>query len=76
MTRKRVDKESVTSADLKQYKTILEITNAHLEGYNPEANIRTSKGLNYREVISRLFPGTITRQSGAEAALRREWITY
>ena len=77
LTRKRVDKDSVTGADLKQYKTILQMTNAHLEGYEPHANIRTSKGLKYREVISRLFPGTTTtRQSGAEAALRREWVTY
>ena len=30
-----LDKESVTGADLKQYKTILELTNAHLEGYKP-----------------------------------------
>jgi len=52
------------------------MTNAHLEGYEPHANIRTSEGLKYKEVISRLFPGTTTRQSGAEAALRREWITY
>jgi len=75
MTRERVDKESVTTADLKQYKTILEMTNAHLEGYEPRANIRTSKGLKYKEIISKLFPGT-TRQNGVEAALRREWITY
>jgi hypothetical protein len=69
-----MDKESVTTANLKQYKTILEMTNAHLEGYVPHANIRTSKGLKYNKIISRLFPAT--RQSGVEAALRREWITY
>jgi len=74
LTRKRVDKDSVTGADLKQYKTILQMTNAHLEGYKPHANIRTSKGLKYREVISKLFPGT--RQSGAEVSLRRKWVTY
>jgi len=74
LTRKRVDKESVTTANLKQYKTILEMTNAHLEGYEPHANIRTSKGLKYKEVISRLFPGP--RQSGVESPLHREWITY
>ena len=74
LTRKRVDKKLVTNADLKQYKTILEMTNAHLEGYDPEANIRISRGNKFRDVISRLFPGT--RQSGVEAALRREWITY
>jgi hypothetical protein len=41
LTRKKVDNNSVTSADLKQYKTILKMTNAHLEGYKPH----TSKGL-------------------------------
>jgi len=71
-----VDKISITTDDLKQYKTILEMTNAHLEDY-PNANIRTSKGLKFRDVISRLFPGiTTTRQSGVENALRREWVTY
>ena len=30
MTRKRVDKDSVTTIDIKKYKTILEMTNAHL----------------------------------------------
>jgi hypothetical protein len=70
LTRKKVNKRLVTSNDLKQYKTILEMTNAHLEGYEPDANIHTSKGLKFRDVISKLFSGT--RQSGVEAALRRE----
>jgi hypothetical protein len=74
LTRKKVDKKVITNANLKQYKTILETTNVHLEGYDPEANIRISKGLKFRDVISRLSPGN--RQSGVEAALRREWITY
>lgn len=75
LTRKRVDIKSVTTADIKQYKTILEMTNAHLEGYKPRANIHTSKGVKYKEIISKLFPHG-PRQSGVEAALRREWITY
>ena len=75
LTRKRVDKNSVTSADIKQYKTISEMTNAHLKGYKPRANVRTSKGVKYKEIISKLFPGG-TRQSGVEAALSREWMTY
>ena len=74
LTRKRVDKHSVTTADIKQYKTILEMTNAHL-GYKLRANIRTSKGVKYKEIISKVFPGG-PRQSGVETALRREWITY
>jgi len=71
---KNVDKKLVTTNDLKQYKTILEMTNAHLEGSDPNANIHASKGLKFRDVISRLSPGT--RKSGVEGALRREWVTY
>ena len=52
LTRKRVDKHSVTTAHIKQYKTILELNNSHLEGYKPRANIRTSKGVKYKEIIS------------------------
>jgi len=74
LTCRKVDKKLVTSNDVKQYKTILEMTSAHLEGYEPDANIRTSKGLKFRDVISKLFSGT--RQSGAEATLRREWVSY
>ena len=70
LTRKKVNNRLVTSNDLKQYKTILEMTNAHMEGYEPDANIHTSKGLKFRDVISKLFSGT--RQSGVEAALSRE----
>jgi len=33
------------------------MTNAHLEGYKSPANIRTSKGVKYEEIISKLFPG-------------------
>jgi len=51
------------------------MTNAHLEGYDSNANIHYSKGLKFRDVISRLFSGT--RQSGVQAAtLRREWVSY
>jgi len=75
LTRKKVNKKSVISKDLKEYKTILEMTNAHLEGYDPNANIRTSKGLKFRDVISKLFSSG-TRRSGVEAALRREWVSY
>jgi len=74
LTRKKVNIRLVTSNDLKQYKTILEMTNAHLEGYEPDAKIHTSKGLRFRDVISKLFSGT--RQGGVEASLRREWVSY
>jgi len=67
LTRKKVDTNSVTRDDLKQYKTILEMTNAHLEGYNPNANIHTSEGNKFRDVISKLF--STTRHSITEARL-------
>ena len=75
LTRNQVDNDSVTSADLK-YKAILKMTNAHLEGYKPDANIHTSRGNKFRDVILKLFPGGGPRQGGVETALRREWITY
>jgi hypothetical protein len=57
LTRKTVDNDLVTGADLKQYKAILKMTHAHLEGYKPDANIHTSRGNKFRDVISKLFPG-------------------
>ena len=70
----KVDTNSVTRDDLKQYKTILEMTNAHLEGYNPNVNIHNSKGNKFRDVISKLF--STTRHSSTDAALRRKWVKY
>jgi len=54
--------------------TILEMSNAHLEGYNPNANIHTSKGNKFRDVISKIF--STTRHSSTEAALRHKWVKY
>jgi hypothetical protein len=73
LTRKGVKKIN-TADDLQRYKTILEMTNAHLEGYNPNANINVSRGLKFRDVISKLFPGAPQRSVGTPA--RREWISY
>jgi len=70
LTRKKLNKKLVKSNELKQYKTILEMTNAHLECYDLDANIHTSKGLKFRDVISKPF--SWTRQGVVEAALRRE----
>ena len=54
--------------------TILEMSNAHLEGYNPNANIHSSKGHKFRDVISKIF--STTRHSSTEAALRHKWVKY
>jgi hypothetical protein len=75
LTRKKVNKKLITADDLQQYKTILVKTNAHLIGYNPNANINVSRGLKYRHVISNLFPGRLPPRSDAKPP-RREWITY
>jgi len=63
LTRRKVDKKLVTSDDLKQYKTILETTNAHLEGYEPDANIRTSKGLKFMDVFRSPFQARVKAAS-------------
>jgi hypothetical protein len=40
LTRKRINKEKVTTSDLKTYKNILQMTHGHLERYEPSANIQ------------------------------------
>jgi len=69
LTRKKMDKDSVTRDDLKQYKTILEMTNAHLEGYNPNANIHTSNGNKFRDVTSKLFSTTSHSSSSSSSSI-------
>ena len=44
LTRKRLNKENVTSDDLRKYKKILLQTNAHLERYQPGGVISVSRG--------------------------------
>jgi hypothetical protein len=46
---------------------MLELTNAQLEGYDRDANINVSTGMQFKEFISKLFPAA--RQSAAERAL-------
>ena len=65
----------VTADDLKRYKTILELTNGHLQGYEPGGNMHTSLGPKYKDVISKLFPQT-RRLRGVELSLHRYWERY
>ena len=74
ITRKRVDNRLVSEVDLKQYKSILDFTSAHLEGYEPSAPIHVSRGTKFRTVIAKLFPQT--KRRGIEASLRKEWLKY
>jgi hypothetical protein len=75
LTRKNVTRGVVTADDLKRYKTILQLTNAHLQGFEPGGNVQTSRGPKFREVISKLFPQT-RRPRGVELSLSRQWERY
>jgi len=52
LTSKSVDRRKITTHDLKKYKKILELTNAHLTDYRPGADIQITRGSKYREVIA------------------------
>jgi hypothetical protein len=74
LTRKRVDNRLVSEDDLNQYKAILGLTSAHLEGYEPGAPIHISRGVKFRNIIAKLFPHT--RRRGIVASLHRQWEKY
>jgi len=74
ITRKKVNTEIVTESDLRQYKRILNLTSAHLEGYEPGAPIHISKGVKFRTVIAKLFPQN--KQRDVETALWQQWEKY
>ena len=56
--RKDVNSDVITESDLKKYKTILEATNAHLEGFEPGMTSYSIADLHFQKVISWLFPQT------------------
>jgi len=74
LTRKKVNHSLVSTNDLKNYRHILNVTNAHRENHDPSGVIKTTRGVKFHDVIAKLFPGT--RQRGVETALRRRWISY
>ena len=74
LTRKNFDRKNVTTDDLKKYKKILELSNAHLTSYQPGGDIQITRGAKYREVIAPLF--SHNKRRGVEKALRRRWIQY
>jgi len=69
LTRKNIDYDSLDKNELQKYKTILEMTNAHLEGYKAGSNIQIYRGIEFRNVIAKLFPE-------AKVAIRQKWVTY
>jgi hypothetical protein len=74
LSRKNVKRETITAADLKTYKKILTMTNAHLEGYEPGSDIHIERGPKFRNIIATLFGDA--KKRGQESALARRWAKY
>jgi len=74
LTSKNVNTEAVTKDDLKSYKKILSMTNAHLTRYQPDGNINITRGQKFREIIAPLFAEAKGR--GVESSLRRKLTKY
>ena len=74
LTCKNIHRDVITTSDLKRYKHIVELTNAHLVGYEPGSDIQISRGSKFTKVISKLFPQSKRRGTGT--ALRQRWVTY
>jgi len=74
LTLKNVNTEAVTQDDLKSYKKILSMTNAHLTRYQPDCNINITRGKKFREIIAHLFAKA--KRRGVESSLRRKWTKY
>jgi len=70
LTRKNVNRKHITTDDLKKYKKILVLTNAHLTDYQPGGDIQVTRGLKFHDIISPVSYG------GIESALRRKWLKY
>jgi len=54
LTRKNVNTEFITKDDLKTYKKILTMTNAHLTKYQRDGNINITRGKKFRNIIAPL----------------------
>jgi hypothetical protein len=74
LTRRNINKQHVTSDDLRTYKNILLITNSHFEVYQPGGVINVTGGKNFSEIISPLFAKSKDR--GVGTALRRARKNY
>ena len=73
LTRKNVNSDVITNSDLKAYKRILVLTNAHLAGYEPGGDIQISLGAMYANVIFKLFSQTRRRRP---SALQQYWSLF
>jgi len=76
LTRRKIQRDKITTDDLRSYKKILLFTNGHLTGYVPDGNIHISSGTKFRVIISTLFQPQTRKRRGIETALRRKWVRY
>jgi hypothetical protein len=74
LTRKNVNKQQVTSDDMRKYKKILQLTKAHLQGYQAGGVINVGREKKFRKIIALLFARPKCR--GVELGLRRAWKKY
>jgi len=66
-----VNTEVFTKDDLKSYKNILTMTNAHFTQHQPDGNINITRGKTFRDIIAPLFAKPKGRR--VESSLRRKW---
>ena len=71
LTRMNVKTKFITIDDLKSYKKILTMTNAHLTNYKPDGNINITRGKKFRVIFALLFAKSKGRV--VDSALRRLW---
>ena len=69
LTLKNINYDSIDKIEFQNYKTILEMINAHLEGYECGSNIQTSSGIKFKNFIAKIFPE-------AKVATGQKWVTY
>ena len=74
LTRKKVNHSLRSTKDLKNYRQILNVANAHRENHEPSGVIKTTRGIKFNDVIAKLFPGT--RQRRVKSALIRQTVRY
>jgi hypothetical protein len=72
LTKTNIDRSLFTTNDMRSYKYILEPTNGHLSYNDSSGHIKTPRGPNYRDVISKMF----TAESRRRSQQRQRWTTF
>jgi hypothetical protein len=67
LTRKDIDTGTISPNDMQRYKSILQMTSAHVTKFEPGGNIKISRGSKYTKVISKFFPS---------GTLKHHWAKY